>query len=69
MANDEDALWQEALLALNKKQFLHLKLLLYMSKFSQPLKRTCTFSLQVSSSEKAIHQAVGLAITHIFCYE
>lgn len=69
IANDKDALWQETLLALNNKQFLHLKLLLYLSMFSQPLKRTCTFSLQGSSSEKVIHQARGLAITYIFCYE
>lgn len=69
MANNKDALWQETFLALNNKQFLYLKLLLYMSKFSQPLKRTCTFSLQGISSEKAIHQAIGLAIIHIFCYE
>lgn len=57
MASGKDALWWETLLALNNKPFLHLKLLLYMSRFSQPLKGTCTFSLEGNGSEKAIQKS------------
>lgn len=45
------------LVAFNNEQFVHLKLLVYMSRFSQPLKRTCTFSLEGNGSKKAIQKS------------